>query len=108
MLTSLRSALVVCATLATISVAPAQADPGTEPLILMTSASLAQVRVPDLIDSRGEPDLFQPPETSPADEPDLQVSQPAAARVTTTGVPSELVAQFNAPEAGTRELDCLV
>ena len=107
MLTSLRSALVVCATLATISVAPAQADPGTEPLIPMTSASLPQVRVPDLIDSRGEPDLSQPPETSPADEPDIQVSQPAAPRVTATGELSDMVAQLKAAEPGTRELECL-
>ena len=105
MLTSLRSAMVICATLATISVAPAQADPSAEPLIPATSASLPQVRVPDLLDPSGEPELSQPTEVQPADEPDIRVSQVPPA--TATGDLSDMVSQLKASQPGTRELECL-
>src|SRR4051794_389603 len=107
MLTSLRSAMVICATLGTISVAPAQADPTPEPLIPVTSASLPQLRVPDLLDPRGEPEISQPTEVPPANQPDIRVSQPQAPRATATGELGDMVAQLRASEPGTRELECL-
>ena len=71
----------------------------------MTSASLPQVRVPDLLDPSGEPELSQPTEVQPADEPDITVSQvPKAAA---TGDLSDMVAQLKASTPGTRELKCL-
>jgi spore germination cell wall hydrolase CwlJ-like protein len=100
--------MVICATLATISVAPAQADPSAEPLIPVTSASLPQVRVPDLLDPRGEPELSQPTEVQPAppaSEPDIEVSQ--SPKVTATGNISNMVEQLKASTPGTRELECL-
>ena len=105
MLTSLRSAMVICATLVTISVAPAQADPGVEPLIPATSASLPEIRVPDLLDPSGEPELAQP--IQPADEPDIQVSQTPAPKVAATGNLGDMVTQLMASQPGTRELECL-
>jgi spore germination cell wall hydrolase CwlJ-like protein len=107
MLTSLRSAMVICATLATISVAPAQADPTPEPLIAATSASLPQVRVPDLLDPSGEPELSQP--VQPANQPDsdILVSQSPPSKITATGDLGDMVAQLKAATPGTRELECL-
>ena len=97
--------MVICATLATISVAPAQADPSAEPLIPVTSASLPQLRVPDLLDPSGEPELSQPTEVQPTDEPDITVSQ--VPKATATGDLSDMVAQLKASTPGTRELECL-
>ena len=105
MLTSLRSAMVICATLVTISVAPAQADPGAEPLIPATSASLPQIRVPDLLDPSGEPELAQP--IQPADEPGDPMVQPQAPKATATGDLGDMVTQLMASQPGTRELECL-
>jgi len=105
MLTSLRSAMVICATLVTISVAPAQADPGAEPLIPATSASLPEIRVPDLLDPKGETELAQP--VQPAEEPDIQAPQTPAPKVAVTGNLGEMVTQFMASQPGTRELECL-
>jgi N-acetylmuramoyl-L-alanine amidase len=107
MLTSLRSAMVICATLGAISVAPAQADPSPEPLIPVTSASLPQVRVPDLLDPRGEPELAQPTEVQPVDQPDIQVFQAQPPTAKAGGGLSDMVAQLKASQPGTRELECL-
>jgi spore germination cell wall hydrolase CwlJ-like protein len=105
MLTSLRSAMVICATLVTISVAPAQADPGAEPLIPATSASLPEIRVPELLDPRGEPELAQP--VQPAEEPAVQPTQPQAPKVAAGAGLSDMVTQLMASQPGTRELECL-
>jgi N-acetylmuramoyl-L-alanine amidase len=107
MLTSLRSAMVICATLGAISVAPAQADPSPEPLIPATSASLPQIRVPNLLDPSDEPELAQPTEAQPADQPDIQVFQPQAPTAKASGGLSDMVAQLKASQPGTRELECL-
>ena len=98
MLTSLRSAMVICATLVTVSVAPAQADPGAEPLIPATSASLPQIRVPDLLDPSGEPELAQP--IQPAVEPDSPVVQPQPPKVAATGDLGDMVTQLMASQPG--------
>jgi N-acetylmuramoyl-L-alanine amidase len=93
--------------LATISVAPAQADPTTEPLIPVTSASLPQVRVPDLLDPRGEPELSQPVQPADESDADIQVSQSPPPKIPATAELGDMVAQLRAAAPGTRELECL-
>src|ERR1044071_7535227 len=105
MLTSLRSAMVICPTLVTIAVAPAQAAPGAEPLIPATSASLPEIRVPELLDPRGEPELAQP--VQPAEEPAVQPTQPQAPKVAAGTELGAMVTQLMASQPGTRELECL-
>ena len=107
MLTSLRSAMVICATLVTISVAPAQADPGAEPLIPATSASLPEIRVPDLLDPQGEPELAQH-RVQPADEPDIQVVAGPSSKGRVTGDLGRRWSRSSwPPQPGSRELECL-
>jgi spore germination cell wall hydrolase CwlJ-like protein len=107
MLTSLRWPMVICATLATISVAPAQADPTPEPLIAATSASLPQVQVPDLLDPSGEPELSQPVQPADQTDSDILVSQSPPPKVAATGDLGDMVSQLRGATPGTRELECL-
>ena len=104
MLPSLRSALLICATLGAISFAPARAEPNDGSLNPVTVASLPEVPVPDLLDPDGEPQLSGPgaqeivaPE---ADEPSVAQTKP-------TGDLSDLVAAYRTADAGSHELECL-
>src|SRR5689334_18354281 len=57
MLPSLRTALLICAALTVISVAPAKAGPSTEAVTPVNFASLPEIPVPDLLDPDGRPQL---------------------------------------------------
>lgn len=104
MLPSLRSALLICATLGAISFAPARAQRADEPLNPVTVASLPEVPVPDLLDPDGQPQLSGPgadvtvaPET---DQEDVVAAKPSGDLAT-------LVAEYRGTDAGSRELECL-
>ena len=104
MLPSLRSALLICATLGAISFAPARAQPTDEPLNTVTVASLPEVPVPDLLDPDGEPQLSGPgAEAMPAVESDQQQALAIKPSTDLAG----LVAQYRAADPGSRELECL-
>ena len=85
--------------------APAQAGPSGEPLVPVTSSSVAAVSVPELLDPQGQPNLSDgqaqaiQPLVNNADD-----SQPA---VRPSGNLVSMVAQLRAPDAGSRELECL-
>jgi spore germination cell wall hydrolase CwlJ-like protein len=104
MLPVLRSALLLCAALGATIVAPAQADPSSEPLTPVTAASLPEVPVPDLLDPDGDVRLSGPG----AETPDVvEDQQPEVAPVRRGGDLSELVADMRGTDAGSRELECL-
>ena len=91
---------MVAALTATI-IAPAQAGPSGESLLPATSATLPKVAVPDLLDPQGEPQLAEPQAADPQSDED------AAQAVRPTGDLASMVAELRAPEAGSRELECL-
>ena len=82
-------------------IAPAQAGPSGEPVVPTTSATPPKVAVPELLDPQGEPDLSQPKAT------DSQTDDGDQAAVKPSGDLATMVAELRAPEAGTRELECL-
>jgi spore germination cell wall hydrolase CwlJ-like protein len=103
MLPSLRSALLICATLGAISFAPAQAQRADEPLNPVTVASLPEVPVPDLLDPNGEAQLSGPgAEEAVSPDTDQQV-----ATTKPSGDLADLVAEYRAADAGSHELECL-
>jgi spore germination cell wall hydrolase CwlJ-like protein len=104
MLASFRSALLMIAALTATVIAPAKAGPAAEPVLPAATPALPKVAIPDLIDPEGEPKLAAPEaaDTQPDTDND-QTSQ--AARP--TGDLASMVAQLRAPEAGSRELECL-
>jgi N-acetylmuramoyl-L-alanine amidase len=105
-LASFRSALLICAALTATTIAPAQAGPANETLVSTANATLAKASVPELLDPNGQPQLAQPdadtPET-PTPETD-ELAQPAIDRSENLAA---MVADLSAPDAGTRELECL-
>jgi spore germination cell wall hydrolase CwlJ-like protein len=104
MLPSLRSALLICATLGAISFAPARAQQSDEPLNPVTLASLPEVPVPDLLDPDGEPQLAGPgaeQATSPDSDQDEAIEAKPSSDLAT------LVADYRSSEPGSRELECL-
>jgi spore germination cell wall hydrolase CwlJ-like protein len=108
-LASFRSALLICAALSASTIAPAQAGPKGDTLVSVANATLANVSVPELIDPNGQPQLSQPDADSPetpnsADGTDDQSSQSTIDRSEDL---ASMVADLRAPEAGSRELDCL-
>ena len=108
MLPSLRSALLICATLGAISFAPARAQQAAEPLNPVTIASLPEVPVPDLLDPDGVPQLSGPgAETAVSPETDPGTDQQDAVRSKPSGDLASLVAQYRGPDAGSHELECL-
>jgi spore germination cell wall hydrolase CwlJ-like protein len=104
MFPSFRSALLICAALSASSVAPAQAGPGSEPLIPATSATLPTVAVPQLLDPQAEPELSQP-DSPDVDSTEPNIVEPPAAKP--TGDLSAMVAQLRGSDPGSRELECL-
>ena len=104
MLSSLRSALLFCATLGAISFAPAQAQRADEPLNRVTVASLPEVAVPDLLDPNGEPQLSGP---GAQDTISTETDQQDAAPARPSGDLATLVAEYRGADAGSHELECL-
>jgi spore germination cell wall hydrolase CwlJ-like protein len=104
MFPSFRSALLICAALSASSVAPAQAGPGSEPLIPAASANLPTVAIPQLLDPQAEPELSQP-DSPDVDSTEPSIVEPRAAKP--TGDLSAMVAQLRGSNPGSRELECL-
>jgi cell wall hydrolase len=108
-LASIRSALLVCATLTASTIAPAQAGPTGDTLVSVANATLASSSLPDLIDPKGQPELSQPESVTPesptdGQSTDDQIAQPAIDRSENL---ASMVADLRGPEPGSRELECL-
>ena len=102
--------MLLCATLAATTVAPAQAGTSNEPLTI-AAASLPEVPVPDLLDPNGEPELSgqsadQLQAVTP-DSDDNNDTDAAATPVKRTADLASLVEQYRAADTGSHELDCL-
>jgi spore germination cell wall hydrolase CwlJ-like protein len=109
MLKSLRSALLICAALAAMNIAPAEAGPSGQTLATSANAALPDLSIKDLIDPHGQPTLatpdIAPDEAAPVvDETPVATAQPAVDR--DAGL-DEMVASLRSSETGTRELECL-
>src|SRR3954447_12734871 len=104
MLLKLRPALLFFAALSVTSLAPAQADPSSEPLLSVTSATVPTVAVEELIDPQGEPQLSVPADEAPATE---ALPSAETAPLKPTGDLSSMVAQLRSADAGSREVECL-
>ena len=102
--------MLLCATLAATTVAPAQAGTSNEPLTV-AAASLPEVAVPDLLDPNGEPQLSgqgadQPDAVAP-DTDDNDDTDAAVPPVKRNADLASLVEQYRASDADSHELDCL-
>ena len=75
-------------------------------MLPVTSATLPEVAVPDLLDPKGEPNLSQPSTDDSVQQDNDEGSQPPAA-VRPSGDLASMVAQLRAAEAGNHELECL-
>ena len=97
---------MVAALTATI-IAPVKAGPAPETLVSAANATLPSIARPDLLDPKGQPVLVAPeaPETPDADV--QNETSDAAPAVKPAGDLASMVAELRAPEAGSRELDCL-
>ena len=100
---------MVAALTATIIV-PAKAGLAAEPLASVANATLPSVALPDMLDPKGEPILTGPqaPDTQAPDtgvEPDTAADAVPVARP--SGDLAAMVAELRAPDAGSRELECL-
>ena len=104
MLASLRSALLMIAALTATVIAPAEAGPNAEPLLPAATAALPSAAIPQLIDPKGEPTLAQPQDS---DTEAATASDEDAPAVKPTGDLASMVAELRAPDAGSRELECL-
>jgi N-acetylmuramoyl-L-alanine amidase len=112
LLASFRSALLICAALTALTIAPAQAGPTSgDTLVSVANATLAtQVSVPELIDPNGQPELSQPDadtseiQSDDQESPSDAIAQPA---INTSEDLTAMVADLRAPEAGSHELECL-
>jgi spore germination cell wall hydrolase CwlJ-like protein len=104
MLNLIRPALLVCAALSIISIAPAQAGPSADSMIPVENATLPTVAVPDLLDPQAEPQLSQPVVSTP----DMDSTGAEAQPVVRPGADlADTVADLRSAEAGSRELECL-
>jgi N-acetylmuramoyl-L-alanine amidase len=102
--------MLLCATLAATTVAPAQAGTSNEPLTVV-AASLPEVPMPDLLDPDGQPQLSgQSADQLKAVAPDTDTSDDADAATTPVKHSADLaslVDEYRASDAGSHELDCL-
>ncbi len=98
--------MLICAALTATTIAPAQAGPANETLVSTANATLAKASVPELLDPNGQPQLAQPDADTPeAPTPETdELAQPAIDRSENLAA---MVADLSAPDAGTRELECL-
>ena len=96
---------MVAALTATI-IAPVKAGTAPEPLVSVANATLPSVALPELLDPKGQPVLVAPeaPKTDTDIQPETADAAPAARP---SGDLAEMVAELRAPEAGSRELECL-
>ena len=106
MLASLRSALLICATLSAVSIAPAQAGPSAGPVVPADTASVPTVPVPDMLDPSVEPQLSDPQAVEPETAAPAPASETSPA-VRASGDLATMVAELRAPDPGSTELDCL-
>jgi N-acetylmuramoyl-L-alanine amidase len=100
MLASFRSALLMIAALTATIIAPAKAGPSGEPLLPVTTATLPEIAVPELI--RDEPILTG--RNVDQNDTDETTAEPA---VRPTADLASMVAELRSADAGSRELDCL-
>ena len=113
MLASFRSALLVCAALSAVSIAPAQAGSSPSPVLPADVADLPKIPVPDLLDSSVEPQLADPVDTESQAAPSAPVAAPAVATPAVapafrpSGDLAAMVAALRSAEAGSGELQCL-
>ncbi|MEO5773680.1 MAG: cell wall hydrolase [Sphingomicrobium sp.] len=99
MFNSIRSALLIVATLSATSVAPAIAGPTPEPLLPMVSASVPEVVTPQPLVIESTPPEIQ---TTPDEE-----QQSEAPAVRPSGNLGSMVAQLRSSDPGSREVECL-
>ena len=92
------------AALTVTGIAPAKAGPSGERLVAVANQTLPQVRVDQLIDPNGQPILAQPKIAQDQSEVASDDEQTA---VKPAGDLATMVAQLRAPDAGSRELECL-
>ena len=100
---------MVAALTATI-IAPVKAGPAPETLVSAANATLPSIALPDLLDPKGQPVLVAPVAPEAPETPDADVqneTSDAAPAVKPAGDLASMVAELRAPEAGSRELDCL-
>ena len=108
MLASFRSALLICAALSAVFIAPAQAGSSPGPVLPADSADLPTIPMPDLLDPSAEPQLSEPAVSEPQTEAPAAVPTPAIApAVRPTGDLASMVADLRSGEPGSRELECL-
>jgi len=101
MLISLRSALLIGATLSASSVGVAQVAPETEPMVAVESASLPTLVEPKPLDTNAVADAV-----SGADDT-LSTPEEQAEPAVPTGDLASMVEQLRATDPGSRELECL-
>ena len=104
---TIRTALLFCAALSIISIAPAQAGPLTEPSTPVATQVSVKVAVPKLLDPTGEPILTDSTSNSDQQEDSPTTAVNSAPAVKPSGDLSAMVAELRGPEAGSRELECL-
>jgi hypothetical protein len=110
MLVKLRSAMLICATLSAVSMAPAQAGPVPDQVASLESTSIPKVAIPELLDSQDEPQLTDSKSQQDRDSDDTAAgtaTPTASAPIKASGDLSTMVAQLKGSEAGSHELDCL-
>jgi N-acetylmuramoyl-L-alanine amidase len=100
---------MVAALTATI-VIPAKAGLAAEPLTSVANATLPSVALPDMLDPKGEP-ILTAPQAPDTQAPDTDVQPDTTADAVPVAKPSgdlaAMVAELRAPDAGSRELECL-
>lgn len=100
---------MVAALTATIIV-PAKAGLAAEPLTSVANATLPSVALPDMLDPKGEP-ILTAPQAPDTQAPDADVQPDTTADAVPVVKPSgdlaAMVAELRAPDAGSRELECL-
>jgi N-acetylmuramoyl-L-alanine amidase len=100
---------MVAALTATIIV-PAKAGLAAEPLTSVANATLPSVALPDMLDPKGEP-ILTAPQAPDTQAPDTDVQPDTTADAVPVVKPSgdlaAMVAELRAPDAGSRELECL-
>jgi len=100
---------MVAALTATIIV-PAKAGLAAEPLTSVATATLPSVALPDMLDPKGEP-ILTAPQAPDSQAPDTDLQSDTTADAVPAAKPSgdlaAMVAELRAPDAGSRELECL-
>lgn len=103
--------MAICAALVASSVVPAQAGPSDAPALLVASAALPKLEVPNLLNNEPEPHLSGGAAADLGLEPALAaVPVPApgpAVEAKPSGDLSSMVVQLSDSTPGSRELECL-